>query len=598
MSDRYFQDNFGICRNGKEGSEVLTNFIARITKEIIYHDGPRATTHLEIEGQMSPLISADDPDRQFKLDSGLMEPRKLPTITIPAADFASLSWVAEKWGMIPIIFPVANGERDLRTAIQLLSEPIKHHVYTHTGWTQIEGKPVYLTLSGGISAKGLDDKIAVALPQELRHFKLPDPVASRDAYLASIRLVNLGPKGVLWPMLMATYRACVRPTDFAVHLAGRTGTFKSELTSLFQSHYGEEMDARHLPASWSSTPNALEHLAYRAKDAIMALDDFVPTGTAWQVRQLQKNADQIIRAQGNQAGRSRLTDTTSMQTTYYPRGLIFSTGEDVPEGHSIRGRMMIVELAPGDIQPAKLTDAQANRHQYPQALAGWIQWLAAHPEMSTEHAKLARLFRDDHLNVGHTRTPPIMGELIATARLLSMYGREMGWLENVQANELFGKARKAILEVGERQREYLEAADPVVAFIETIRTMLQSNIAHAKTMNGGIPADAVRWGWTVHQKQGELASYTSNGPTLGYIDTEAGEFLFDQGSIQLIKKWSGGRLGITPQTLVKRLHEAGVIARQDAHRDRHTVRVRVDGHQRNLIALNIDDIQQNEARAD
>ena len=44
---------------------------------------------------------------------------------------------------------------------------------------------------------------------------------------------------------------------------------------------------------------------------------------------------------GNQAGRARLTDTSNLQQTFYPRGVIFSTGEDTPEGHSVRARMMI-----------------------------------------------------------------------------------------------------------------------------------------------------------------------------------------------------------------------------------------------------------------
>ena len=44
--------------------------------------------------------------------------------------------------------------------------------------------------------------------------------------------------------------------------------------------------------------------------------------------------------------------------TYYPRGLIVSTGEDVPSGQSLRARMIVLELAPGDIDTAVLSRIQ------------------------------------------------------------------------------------------------------------------------------------------------------------------------------------------------------------------------------------------------
>jgi hypothetical protein len=46
-----------------------------------------------------------------------------------------------------------------------------------------------------------------------------------------------------------------------------TGRFKSEAAALAQQHFGAGLDARHLPANWSSTGNALEALAFTAKDA-------------------------------------------------------------------------------------------------------------------------------------------------------------------------------------------------------------------------------------------------------------------------------------------------------------------------------------------
>lgn len=580
----YFTDDNQFIKNGKEGPYLLTNFTCKITQELVYHDGNKTNTILVIDG-----ILHDEEVNEKTNERVWPDGRPLPPIQVPTSEFASLGWVGDRWGMAPIIYPQPSAERDLRTAIQLASRPVKKHIYTHTGWAKKGEKRMYLTGSGAITDNGLDEDIEVQLPHELRNYKLPKPMDSRECFINSLKLVNIGPKEATWPMLLATYRAPVCACDFAIHVAGRTGTFKSEICSLFQSHFGAGMDARHLPASWSSTSNANEALAYRAKDCLMCVDDFVPVGTAYQVRNLQKSADQLIRAQGNQAGRARLTDISNMQTTFYPRGMLLSTGEDIPEGHSVRARMLIVELKPGDIESRVLTVAQNNREQYPQAMADWIQWLAGNS--SHEAIKCySQKIRDEHLTIGHARTPPIIGSLCATAQLLCEYAVDKGYLTVDQTQELYNKAKAAIVLAGNNQPQYLEAADPVTAMLETIRLLLGSNMAHAKTKNGGIPDDAEKYGWTAEKSPGQMAQYKSHGPRLGWVDTEAGEFMLDPTSLILIKKHSGGKLAITPQTLLKRMKEAGILQRCDEVRKRNTIRVTLEGHPRQVLVMNLNEV--------
>jgi hypothetical protein len=582
-NSRYFVEDACVSRNSKEGVETLTNFCAEIKRELIYHDGPKHSTHLIITGRIHDDELDAHGERKYP------EGKPLPEITVPASDFASLGWVADKWGLTPIIYPVASAERDLRTAIQLASKPEKEHIYTHTGWTDINGEPTYLSNSGGITRKGLNPNISVALPHELKNYELPAPSGDPQAFFDSLRLVNIGPPETMWVLLLACYRAAVGPVDFTVHLAGRTGTYKSELASLIQSHYGEKMHAKALPASWSSTANAVEALCYRAKNAIITLDDFVPTGTAWQVRQLQKTADQIVRGQGNQAGRSRLTDISQMQTTYYPRGLTLSTGEDVPEGHSVRGRMMILELAPGDIVPAKLTQAQQKRPQYPKAMADWIQWLAGTNAAETVKF-VADKIRDKHLHIGHTRTPSIIGQLLATMNLLTEYAVERKYVTLDAMESLSAKAEIAVLSAANKQKEFLEAADPVEATLDTIRLLLGSQIAHCNTKAGGIPKDAEKYGWTKKEVAGGMPDYARNGPRLGWVDTEKNELLIDPNALTLIKKYSGGKLAITQQTLLKRMKEAGILTRTDDNRQRNTCRLMLEGHVRQALCMEIDTV--------
>lgn len=583
MDSPYWQDDSRIFKNGKEGPTQLTNFVPRIKKQLVYHDGKKHTTHLVMDGRLHDPAVDDAGERKHP------EGRPLPETTIPATAFSGLDWVAERWGMAPVVFPVPGAERELRTAIQTTSTPETEHIYTHTGWTVLKGKPVYLSKSGGISDKGLDRSITVELPHELRHYSLPEPSESRDAFLASLRLINLGPAETTWPLLLATYRAAIGGSDFGMHVAGRTGTFKSELVSLMQSHYGEGMNARNLPASWNSTANAVEALAYYAKDAIMVLDDFVPVGTAYHVRNMQKMADQIFRGQGNQAGRSRLTDVSSMQTTMYPRGMVLSTGEDVPEGHSVRARMLIMELTPGCIAKEKLSNAQQQRHLYPLAMADWIKWLAT--TNAGERLKTrSREIRDAHLEVGHSRTPPILGDLIATLELICMHARDMGWLATEQLAEIANKGEEAVLTAGANQLEFQEASDPVKALLDTLRQLMATHHAHAKTTDGGTPRDYEKFGWTAEGTTGGMPGYKSHGPRIGWVNYGDGLFYLDPNALQLIKKNGGGKLAVTKETLLKRMKESGTLAQVDDSRQRNTVRVMLEKHRRQVLALTLQDV--------
>src|SRR5262249_44034411 len=152
----------------------------------------------------------------------------------------------------------------------------------------------------------------------------------------SLALLDLAPDRITVPLLGAAYRAALGPCDCAEHLSGPTGVGKTELVALAQQHYGASMDARHLPGSWASTGNALEGLAFAAADALLSVDDFAPGGTSADVARMRREADRLLRAQGNRAGRQRMRADGTLRPAKPPRGLILSTGEDVPRGQSLR----------------------------------------------------------------------------------------------------------------------------------------------------------------------------------------------------------------------------------------------------------------------
>lgn len=583
---RYDEDD-GIWR-------PMSNFTAEIIEDVIYIDGREKRAVYTVRGSLGD--------------------EELPEVEVEATAFAGLAWIADKWGAGPVIFPGNANKDNLRTAIQIRTRPTKRNVYLATGWQTIRrqdedemrDEEVFLHVGGAITANhGNDTTIKVQLPEDLRRYDMTTTEDHREGMKALLELPYLTMTGdadeienpeIGWVLLAATLSPVFGPVDFAAHLTGRSGTYKSELCGLFQSCFGP-MDARTLPASWSSTANANESLAYRARNVSMTIDDFVPTGTSQDKTKLNKAADQLFRGAGNQAGKARLTDRSNLQQTMYPRGILISTGEDTPEGHSVRGRTAIMEISPGTISPKSLTACQSNRRKYVAATVGLIMWLAKHPERRKQVEEAKIVIRDKHLEIGHSRTPAMLGHLIAVSRMVLEYCRVTNILTQAEAKRMKAEAENAILTMGSKQKQYLEQTDPAQVAMESIRKLLTSGGGHFRTTSGGVPKFPEQLGW---QKTSEgdgsaMPTYTAKGKKLGWVDWPAGEMFLDIGAAYAdMKRVSDGKLQLTQQTAIKRIGEAGFLARREGARNRNTVRVVAEQHTQTVIVLRLAQVLQTE----
>ena len=268
---------------------LLTNFVAKITEDVTEDDGVEKRRTFWIEASLRGRTT------QF---------------SIPATQFASMNWATDHLGAAAIVFPGFGVKDHTRTAIQVTSGDVTRRVtYGHLGWRKIGGDWVYLHAGGAIGADGAVPDVSVKLPSALALFELPEPpdkTSLRTAIKRNLAFLELAPHHITVPVHCQIWRSVLRSTDFNEHLSGRTGEGKTALAALAQQHFGSGMDAEHLPASWSSTGNSLEALAFRAKDALLVVDDFAPAGGRFDVERLHKEADRLMRAQRNRSGRGRL----------------------------------------------------------------------------------------------------------------------------------------------------------------------------------------------------------------------------------------------------------------------------------------------------
>lgn len=558
--------------NDEGERELLANFEAEIVTETRYLDGNDVQTYLTLKGLMpGPKPKAP--------------PIDLPETQIPAGNLAGMAWVLQAWGTRACLSPGMGVKDHLRAAIQMRSNPKTVNIYRHLGWTKIKGQRVYLHAGGGITPTGNNAGIQLALPPELQRYNLANPSKPAVGWNATMQLLKLGPPDLIWPMLAATFAPLFGPVDYAVHVEGKTGSFKSEIMSLFASHYGPALDARHLPGSWSSTANALEAQAFLCKNAPFVLDDFVPHGTRNQISQYQATADKIIRSQGNQAGRARLTDTSNLQSTMYPRGIILSTGEDTPEGHSVRARMLILQISPGTITSQNLTTCQKLRPHFTGTTADIVQHLATNgfPDI---HGR-ANTIRDQNLAIGHSRTPAMLGHQVAIIEAVIDWAIAAKLTPKATGEKMKLDAMDAIIKACSAQQAFLESADPADLFTGALRQILGAKHGHLRTLHGLAPANCEICGWT---KEGgdnnSMANYKSGGPCLGWIDWDEGVIYLDMTTgYPMIRKVAGAELSLTQLTLLRRLKDSGLLAQVDEPRNRNSIRVRAEGHTRQALCM-------------
>jgi hypothetical protein len=553
----------------------LTNFSATINREVIEDDGTETRRSFEIEAHLNGRAS------RFE---------------VPAVQFNSMGWHLEHLGAEAVIFPGFGVRDHARTAIQVLSGKIRQQrVYTHTGWRNTGQTAVYLHGGGAIGPGGPVDDLEVRLPGDLGRFELPEPPTGPDlveAVRASLRLVEIAPESIILPLFASIWRAVVKTCDFSIHIFGPTGKGKTELAALVQQHWGPDLDARNLPASWLSTGNALEGLAFAAKDAILVVDDLAPAGAATDIARLHREADRLLRAQGNRSGRQRMRADGTLRPAKPPRGLIVSTGEDLPRGQSLRARILVLELSPGMMDWAGLTECQrdAAAGLYAKALAGFIKWLAPQYEAMSARSRerLPQLRQEASANGWHPRSPDVVANLALGLEWLLTFARQADVLTDDEASSLRARGWKAFLEAAAAQGTHQVATEPAQRFIELLRAAIVSGRAHIAGPDGDEPYEPMVWGWravTASTGGDRRTEWRPQGDRIGWMDGDD-LYLEPEASyiaVQRMGRDAGEVLPVGSKTLHKRLHERGLLASTEEARRTLTVRRMLEGSRRTVL---------------
>lgn len=524
----------------------LTNFYAEITGDVSRDDGAEQTRLFEI-------------DASFAGESASYKGK------VNATEFDSLRWASDTLGARAVVFPAKR--EHTATAIRLLSNNIKNRrVVAHTGWRFDGGHALYYHAGGAIGADGLI-AAEVDLPPQLQPRDLPQPPGGerlkKVIRAVAFDLTGVVPESVALPLVGCGFASVVSEPDFSGFVVGPTGSGKSELAALIQSFFGNGFSAKSLPGSWSSSANSLEALAHTAKDCVLVVDDFCPTGSTQEQARLHAAADRVHRAQGNHSGRMRCRADGTVRPPKPPRGLAISTGEDLPRGHSLRARLAVIQVEKDAVRWARLTTCQAQAREgfYAEMMAAFLRWLATDNRVGNLRAKtpgeIGNL-REEWLSSGvnaHKRSATTLAYLERAWAVWLVFAGECGALDGDEVAGLREAVKIALDALGRVQERYHPSENPAIRFMELIQAGLVSGKAHLAATDDGRPDKCESWGWRADGPENE---YRPLGDRIGWVE-DGSVYLHPDAAYKAAQAVgsNGEGLTVTAKTLWKRLQEAG-----------------------------------------
>ncbi len=568
-----------LTKETKTGPVVqpLTNFTARITADTVLRNGV-------------------DEERCFDLEATVKGRTKL--VSVAAEQFANLSWVAPQLGASALIYP-GNGNRDhARAAIQELSTDIEERrVRTHTGWIRSGGRYLFLHAGGALYGRGDPPSISVKIDGPLANFRFPEVTSSQDMVEAVqeslATFLRVAPLTVTVPLLGTVVRAPLKNADFSVHLSGGTGNGKSELAALDQQYFGSKMDRPHLPASWSSTANSLEELAFLAKDVVLVVDDFAPMGSSYDVQKIHAVSERLLRSAGNHSGRGRMRADTTLRSVHPPRALILSTGEDGFRGQSLNARVLTLEVGGDSVRWDKLSEAQelASGGVFAIAMAGFVSHLARnHRQRIREFTEMKMKYFSKVVaaDIGaHKRTPGIIADLGAALEMYLEFAFDLGALSEAKRSTLSDRFRKALLAQGMNQERRVVEANPVERFLAAVRSLLAAQRAHFVVVgetNDDEDEDEDHFDLSWGGNGGEQLGYVENGRV--YVNLAVAL------SVAQRLLSSGDTLACSEKALRKGLLEGGYLTGEgEPRRQSSSVRRRFEGSRVSWTVIRAEHLQ-------
>jgi hypothetical protein len=507
----------------------VTNFACQITTEIQANDGDNITTLYDLAGKTDrsfsvPQVSSEE----------LADERKLVARLLTFA------------GGRAIVY--RSGAGHLRPAIQEMSNGfLREQYYTATGWYNIGGERVFLTPGANLAR--------MEVPHEVKRYCIVADPGNLAAGLATVKmLLEVFPHHISYicaahAFLPPLYR-WIPGMRYALHLVGQTGVYKTTYAERWQSLYGPFVN-NESRLGWRSTVNHLEMIGWHCKDVLILIDDYKPRYVK------MTDLTTFIHNYADNRARGRLRRDSTAMNSKPVRGIVISTGEDMPAGEaSVMSRMIIVRVPKDAIDIDLLSATECKCNTLPAVMAEYLRWL---PE--TLDVSRVNLWRDQY-------TRQLAGSTNPGRIALNMAQNRMAWT-------VLGDFLTAHGAWTESERLRADAEYQTIS-LETIRGMATKvdEEKAASVFSAAVKA-MLAAGEAVILPRNESSEPPLGKTLLGWQDDD-GVYLIGDAAYHAVEKWlrqEGRSIGFTSQAVWEQFAEDKKLTKGIDGRPSRSVRI-------------------------
>ena len=550
-----------LCKDKKEFNEttgelefsqaVLCNFICWPIREILKDSGNGTPErYLELKGLLQDGSSL--PPRKISLNDFLEKPN---------------SWPGIIWGVKPALRPFL--EKEARFAIHEMARGIPETtIFTHIGWRKINGSWIYLHAGGAIGPGS--EAVEVEINDRLKQYSLPTETGDiKEALKASLSLLEIGPKKIMYPLLASIYlaplceplrQAGIEPSLLS-YIWGPSGTKKSTLIALLLCHFGS-FDPKGLPASFRDTANSIEKLAFLAKDTLLPVDDLYPAREPKERSKQEGVLEHLSRGQGDRTARGRMKADTNLREGLPPRGLAICSGETMPLSGSSLARTFIHKLQKGSIDLKKLTQAQGQQDLLSCAMRKYLEYLA--PQMGDLPGQLKEAFiqlrgealKEATIKTRHSRLDEAISHLHLGLNAFIGLAMSQGVLSQEEGEKILQEAWEIFNQLADEQALQEQAGEPSKKIAEaSLELEAQGRIYWADMEDTpGFLDHKVKVGW----KDEDRGIFYTN---LGTLFKEVNQHLRGQGEY----------LSLSKADFISYLNQKGLLVEKDKGKNQKTI---------------------------
>ena len=251
-------------------------------------------------------------------------------------------------------------------------------------------------------------------------------------------------------------------------LNGETGSFKTSVAlCLFRLF-------RELPttpeASFLDTPTALEVKIGEAVGRVLVIDDFQPAVTAASGKEKLEKLEFIIRLYGDRIAKSRSNTSLTLGKELHPAGCCLVTGEDTGGSRSSLLRCLVLSIARGDIDGAKLKAYQDHPEYLQSHFFNFLSWAGLNGEAIIDfiHEDFQRERSYFSQSIKEPRQVDVAAILMVTAQILLQYASSMNAIPSDNAADVEEHWRKGITALVRQSEAYSRETDPATMYLQAL----------------------------------------------------------------------------------------------------------------------------------